>query len=45
MFQNWDTFFLLVVALAIVAVVAAIVTSMLPGKKSYESKEILKPVS
>ena len=35
----------LLVALAIVAVVAAIVTSMLPGKKSYESKEILKPVS
>ena len=35
----------LLVALAIVAVVAAIVTSMRPGKKSYESKEILKPVS
>ena len=35
----------LLVALAIIAVVAAIVTSMLPGKKSYESKEILKPVS
>jgi len=35
----------LLVALAIIAVVAAIVTLMLPEKKSYESKEILKPVS
>ena len=35
----------LLVALAIIAVVAAIVTFMLPEKKSYESKEILKPVS
>ena len=35
----------LLVALAIIAVVAAIVTLMLPEKKSYESKEILKPIS
>ena len=35
----------LLVALAIIAVVVAIVTLMLPEKKSYESKEILKPVS
>tara|TARA_B100001123_G_scaffold184673_1_gene211433 strand:+ start:2090 stop:3298 length:1209 start_codon:yes stop_codon:yes gene_type:complete len=35
----------LLVALAIIAVVAAIVTLMLPEKKSYESKVILKPVS